>query len=84
MCGVLAFLVPFAKMACMALKQYLKTLTSDERATLASEAGTSVGYLDQLKGDHRKPGPALARRLVAASRGELTLADVRPDLWGEA
>lgn len=84
MCKMLANAVRFAKMASMALKHFLNTLTSEQREALAVQAQTSVGYLDQLKGGHRKPGPALARRLVAASRGGLTLADVRPDLWGEA
>jgi hypothetical protein len=67
----------------MTLRTYLDKLDGEQLAVFAHDSRTKVAYLAQLKGGHRKPGPALARRLVAASRGGLTLADVRPDLWGD-
>ena len=60
-------------------------LAETEKATVeavALKAGTTYEYLIQLAGKHRQPSPELARRLVKASRGKLTLSDLRPDLWG--
>ena len=68
----------------MTLKQYLSALTIEERIQFADRAGTRVQYLYHLKGGHRKAGPALARRMVVASGGALSLGDVRPDLWGDS
>lgn len=67
----------------MNLKQYLAGLGPDERKAYAKRAGTNTAYLTQLAGEHRQPSPAMARRLSDASDGEVTLAELRPDIWSE-
>lgn len=67
----------------MNLFNYLNTLTQDERDSFAARAKTNFLYLKQLKGGFRNPGPMLCRRMVAASYGVLTLAELRPDVWGD-
>lgn len=60
-------------------------ITRDELATVAQQAGTTLGYLaDQVANGHRKPSPELAKKIAAASGGRVKLADLRPDLWGRA
>lgn len=65
------------------MRDYLNSIGQPEREQFASAAGTSVGYLWLLAGKHRQPSPKLARKLQEASGGILTLAELRPDLWGE-
>jgi DNA-binding transcriptional regulator YdaS (Cro superfamily) len=65
----------------MNIKDYLNTLTPDEREAFAVRAGTTDAYLQQLKGGHSKPSTKLCHKLVAASNGALTLEELRPDVW---
>lgn len=67
----------------MNIKDFLNNLTPVAVAEFAARAETTVGHLAQLKGGHRKPSPEFAKRLVAASFGVLTLAELRPDVWGQ-
>jgi DNA-binding transcriptional regulator YdaS (Cro superfamily) len=65
----------------LTLSEYLDTLTVKERRAFAQRAKTTDGYLAQLKGHFRSPSPALARRLAAASEGQIALSKLRPDVW---
>lgn len=51
---------------------------------LAAKAGTKYIYFYQIATGHRKPSPSLAKALVEASGGELTLTDLRPDIYEPA
>lgn len=62
------------------LRDWLKSRTDAERQRLAAEAGTTVAYLQQLAGGHRKAGIEMIARLHKASYGALTLEGLRPDL----
>lgn len=62
------------------LRDWLHSHTDSERASLAVSACTSVAYLWQLAGGHRKASLDLAARLHKASKGALTLEGMRPDL----
>lgn len=66
----------------MDVKTYLAETDRAAATTMATKAGTTYDYLIQLAGNHRKPSPDLARKLAKASRGRLTLPELRPDLWG--
>ncbi len=51
------------------LQKFLRVATNAERELVASEAGTSVAYLYQLAGGHRKnPGAALAAGIERSTR----------------
>ncbi|MCP1446421.1 transcriptional regulator with XRE-family HTH domain [Pseudomonas sp. GGS8] len=63
------------------MQEWLKKATAKERDQVAAEAGTSVGYLYQIAGGHRKPSLELSKKLQAASCGELTIQGLRPDLY---
>ena len=71
----------------MDVKQWLNQASQDEREAVAVKAGTTVAYLWQLAGDHRKPSPLLARRLEEACE-QITPGRVmskrytRPDVFG--
>jgi hypothetical protein len=62
---------------------FLKEAGRDAAEQVARAAGTNYVYFSQIAYGHRKPSPNLARRLVEASGAKLTLAGLRPDLWGE-
>jgi hypothetical protein len=68
----------------MDVKTYLKETDRALAEAVAARAGTTYDYLIQLAGQHRKPSPDLARKLVKASRGKLTLGELRPDLWSDS
>lgn len=59
----------------------LMGLTSSERRELADKAGTDAVYLWQCGTGRRRPSPALSKKLVAIDN-RLTLAELRPDIWG--
>ncbi len=64
----------------------LKTFIADEsrRAALVSALGTSDGYLWQLANGWRgrRPSAEFALRIEAATFGQVSRAELRPDLWG--
>lgn len=62
------------------LRGWLAKTPEPRRKEVADKAGTSVGYLWQLAGGHRKAASDLAERLQDASDGEITIAGLRPDL----
>lgn len=62
------------------VRDWLHSHNEQEREALASAASTSVAYLWQLAGGHRKASAELSARLQKASNNELTLAGMRPDL----
>ena len=69
----------------MLIKDFIAMFGLDELDVVAKKAGTTLGYLcDQVANGHRKPSPELAKKLAAASKGRITLSDLRPDLWGKA
>lgn len=66
----------------MDLKTYLEE--GGRRQSLADAVNTSADYLWQIatgwKG--RKPSPKLARKISEATHGLVSLAELRPDVWG--
>lgn len=62
-----------------ALRHWLQTTRPEAREAAAREARTSVQYLYQLAGGHRRAGPQMARRLAAATG--VPLHALRPDIW---
>lgn len=67
----------------MKLKEYLASLSADEKRALAERAETEVIYLIQIAGGHSQPSPKLANRIEEASQGAVTRHDLRPDIFGE-
>lgn len=70
----------------MNLRELLDVLTPAEKVAFAERVGTSYVYLFQMAGSgvaKRRPSPKLARRLVQVEP-RLTLAELRPDIWGKA
>lgn len=60
-------------------------ISRNELAVIAKKAGTTLGYLaDQIANGHRQPSAELAMKLYNASQQRLSLAALRPDLWGDA
>lgn len=55
---------------------YWKMVGSSEIRRVVEEAGTSYAYWTHIAHKRKRPGPDLARRLVAASGGALTLDEL--------
>lgn len=70
----------------MDIKQFMQTFPKTPEGekkleTFAKKAGTTVPYLRQLAGKHRKASAELAIQLETASGGQITRSEVRPDYW---
>ena len=66
----------------MDIKTYLDSLTFSERKEYAVRACTTIGYLHHLAKKRKKPsGLGLILRLIEASDGNLSLIELRPDLF---
>ena len=68
----------------MNLKTYLQDMTVDQKRSFAQKADTSVAYLSQLANGHRRAGIRACRSIEMATCGVVKMADLRPDLFGEA
>ena len=70
----------------MNIKSWLNGATKEQRKLVADKAKTTVDYMWQLSGEHRKAGPQLAIRIEVATQ-EVTpdrivmRGDLRSDLW---
>jgi DNA-binding transcriptional regulator YdaS (Cro superfamily) len=63
------------------LVDFLHQLKTDsQRARFALQCKTSVSYLYNLGYGVRKPTPEMAARIELASKGELSMEYLRPDL----
>lgn len=67
----------------MDLKDYFEATKPKERRALAALCGTSEEYLRHCSKGTRQVGYPLAMKLAKAEP-RLTLAELRPDIWGEA
>ena len=66
----------------MNLDEYFAATKPRERKILADACGTSVGYLYHCAKGRRHAGPELCKLLVK-HEPRLTLAELRPDIWGD-
>lgn len=55
-----------------------------DRKLLARALRTHEGYLYQIATGRRKPGTTMAKRIHEATLGAVTLAELRPDVWGSS
>lgn len=69
----------------MDLKTYLEQLTDEQCVAFAAKLHRHPGYLRRIandtRGDHR-PSVELALAMVAATNNQLTLQELRKDLFG--
>lgn len=65
----------------MILKEWLTKSSKTERDRVATEAGTSVAYLYLIARGDRRPKIALAQKIVSATNNEVTMQDLRPDIF---
>jgi DNA-binding transcriptional regulator YdaS (Cro superfamily) len=72
----------------MDLNSYLRSGGDSVNATrlrdTARKAGTSTKYLYLIALGHKRPGPKIAMAIEKATKGEVTLFDLRSDLWSKA
>ncbi|NSX16914.1 hypothetical protein HTY52_22745 [Cupriavidus taiwanensis] len=67
----------------MDLKTYFDVTKRKHRLPLAAACDTSDEYLRHVAKGRRQLSTELAKKLVA-HEPRLTLAELRPDIWGEA
>jgi len=58
----------------MRLHELLPKLTAEQRNVLAEKCGTSVNYLYQLAGGHRRPSMAMAANIAQATGGKVPIS----------
>jgi len=63
------------------LRTYLSTLSPTEQAEYAKRAGTSIGYLRKALSKRQRFDGGLVRQLHVHSNGEVSLTELRPDIW---
>jgi len=63
------------------LRTYLSTLSPADQADYAKRAGTSIGYLRKALSKGQRFDGALVRQLHIQSCGEVSLTDLRADIW---
>lgn len=68
----------------MGLAEYMRSVGRAGRERLASRCGTTVGYLYQIAGGHRRVGASLALRLEHGTGGAVCRCVLRPDLFPRA
>lgn len=68
------------------LRTYLSTLSPIDQADYARRSGTSIGYLRKALSVGQRFDGALVRMLHLESGGQVSLTDLRADIWpaGEA
>lgn len=64
-----------------ALTTYLDAAPGTRKA-FADRVGISSAFLSQIESGARKPAPRVAFKIEKATGGRVTLADLRPDIYG--
>lgn len=67
----------------MRLTNYLKSLTTEQRADYAKRCETNTVYLSQLASGFRKPGWRLTQLLSKESGNVVLPHELRPDIFGK-
>lgn len=65
----------------MRLYDYMASLTKEQISAFAINAGTTAGYLELLKGNHRQASSDLCKKIETASSYKVTRFDLRPDFF---
>lgn len=66
----------------MNMTQFWSGLRADAKTDFATKLGRSRNYLAQIACGARKPSPLLAREIEEASGGQVTRAELLPDVFG--
>ena len=56
----------------------------DDLRRVARECDTSIAYLSHIAYGHRQASHKLAKRIEAATGGQVTKEELRPDIFGES
>lgn len=62
--------------------RFWRGLKPDRKKALAAACNTRAVWLTQIAGGHGQASPKLAKAIEAATFGQITAADVRPDVFG--
>lgn len=68
----------------MTLREFIEKHGVAAARDVAAEAGTNYAYFSQIAYGHRRASPHMAQRIEKATGGEVTLCELRPDIWGDA
>lgn len=64
----------------MNLREYLKSISSEQAETLAKTCGTTLGYLRQVAYGNRRVRESLAIKLEKETGRAVQCEDLRPDV----
>ena len=65
------------------LRQYINSLSLEQRALFEQSCGTTIGYLRKAISVGTRLDGALARKIDEASFGKVRKEVLRPDVWPE-
>lgn len=65
----------------MTLSEYFQQLPHGAKQQLAKQVGISKPWMSRLIRDHGHASAELAKRIEQATSGQVTRADLRPDLF---
>lgn len=65
----------------MDFKDFWQNLSAEAKQSLAERCATSPPYLSQIAYGHRKASPDMARTIERETAGQVTRADLRPDIY---
>lgn len=63
------------------MKRYWDSLSKQEQSQLATSVGYSAGYLRLVFNGYKKAGFALAQKLEKETKGTVSCAELRPDIY---
>lgn len=66
----------------MTLRDFMKTLTREQKEAFAMRCKTKLSYLQQIAGGHRKASGPLARRMIIESGFMISPQSIRDDIFG--
>lgn len=66
----------------MTLKEWFHQRKRGEKAAMSASLGISRTWTALIIAGSHKPSPELAMAIEAYTAGEVSRADLRPDLWG--
>ena len=64
-----------------ALRNYLKTLTSEEKVEFSEKCGTTTNYLRKAVCINQSLNPIVCSLIETNSEGAVTREELRPDDW---
>ncbi|HBX0709728.1 TPA: transcriptional regulator [Klebsiella pneumoniae] len=65
------------------MKEFWDSLTKEQQSKLATNVGSTTGYLRLVFNGYKKAGFDLAKKLEKSTSGAITRSQLRPDIYSK-